>query len=76
MLTHFLNLLIDTTLVGGFLNEGGDSGGGLLLAAEGGDAELHFLGHGRVLGLLRVLREESEDRGVPFEEGELLHHLF
>ncbi len=77
MLTHFLHLLIDSTLVGGgFLYEGGDGGGCLLLAAEGRDAELHVLGHGGVL-LLRVLREESEDRRrVPFEEGELLHHLF
>jgi len=80
MLSHFFNFLIYlglTTCVFalGVLDERGDRGG--LLLAEGGDAELHVLGHGGVLGFLVVFREETEQGGrvVLIEEGELLHHF-
>ena len=67
MLTHFLNFLIYlrlTTLVFalGVLDERGDSRG--LLLAEGGDAELHVLGHRGVLGFLVVFGEETEQGRV------------
>jgi hypothetical protein len=80
MLSHFLNFLIYlglTTLVFalGLLDEGGDSR--CLLLAEGGDAEVHVLGHLGVLGFLVVFGEETEQGGrvVLIKEGELLHHL-